>query len=730
MIGIKINNTWLALPIDFTIEYELNNPSFDEGFEIGSVSLPTDIPIYGNEISLGFVHELNTANKITEYNDVLIYFENTFWYRAKMTILKTFYPTHLKVAFAITDFFSQVGDITLPEIEYPSQFLGNTDAAILATAHSSIDGSKIYCFPPMQADGFYNGVGDLPTTVSVNSHTGTTYETNVNLSKPLCPWFSLPKLLKVVLEYFDYQVVGEVFKSSELDAIKVSNMRSLENDKNENDFSIELKDLATGEDESYAVWSTYNPANFAFANQQYKIEENLPFLFTYKFHIPPQQRTWSGAGYVGVLIDYKIEVRLLLWDGYDPATATEVYSDTLYDIPSPGAKLYSQKITYNHNTQAADVGKYFILQANSSELYVQGFTDSFGIPTVQPGYGTIYNENVYRLPIDKLEIDVRYTGVTGNEFLPSYLNIERFLPDLSVADFISNLRQDFNFRFEFDPQQKQIAVNFNKSFMDLPIRDISTKLIDIYEADFQSIGKSYAFTQVQDNISEETRKENEAKLTNLTNIGTFNTVADLPTPVLGSYAIVGESNSVYIATLVLPSSVFGSYTVNWQLSHTLSTTTTAGDTSDDTTVIKTYFQPINAAETLIFNGIGKSAAIPDPSNDKFYMCNFLGTLTPDVKLYPTLYDKSLSGVPLRALRLNYDETISNSIYGFCWKEWIDFLNKLTPIEVEFTDSAASEQYSFSEFLKFNNSVFVLKQIKQEMKSNGEKRLQATLLKIN
>lgn len=731
MYNVKIGERWLVLPSNFSIEWEENNPCFDDGFTVGSVSLPAAVPIRGNEVTLEFVHEFDSPDRKTEYDNVLVHYREEFLFRCKMSILKTNYPLSLTVAFVVTDFFTADGNVNLRNIDYGNYSLGGTDNAALGGAHAKIDGDGLYCFPPMRADGFYDGLAGMPTTVDVNYHNGTVYETAVDFSKPLVPWFSIPKLLKVGLEALGYAVDGDIFDVPELNALKISTMKALEKDQNEHDFSLNLGEVVTGAGVNYrVVWNNIDNVNHPNV-ASYKIEEELPILFSYQLNI--DDIDLATGLLLGQARDYIIQVKVSVWDGFNSSSKVTYHTQNLHYVRGFGNDNIRDLVTFRIDTTAAAVGKYFLLELGGVSVLLDRAPGDPLALNYNSNYGTILSLGNVELSLNNVFVRVRYVGQVGSETFPAYLDVARHMPDMSIAEFMADVRSDFNIRFLFHPTQKAVTIDMNKSHINRPFRVMDGKIADVYESDFQTVGVQYTFTQKLDEAAEELREEKEAELEGRTFLGYFDGVANLPAVELNGYAIDLRANTVYIAVLLDPLTVWGSYSLEWQLSHQVSAATVVGD-GDEVKDIATKFEVLQAKVDggfyyMSYEGVGQSVVLPERTAKGFMLCNFVGQLSPTVQLYTTITNYSFFGDQFNCLTLNYSKDDASSIYSFCWKAWIEFLNTLTPVTVEIVGSALFDGYDFDKFFRFKNEKFVVEKYLKNLGNSGENRIVVDVLKI-
>ena len=101
-----------------------------------------------------FVHEFDSATDVEEFSNVRFMDKGNLENVVSMKVIEVNYPDSIEVVFIKTPFYLKHGNKLLNEIGLAPLDLGNTDAQILASMLSSVDGSKLYCFPTMKANNF------------------------------------------------------------------------------------------------------------------------------------------------------------------------------------------------------------------------------------------------------------------------------------------------------------------------------------------------------------------------------------------------------------------------------------------------------------------------------------------------------------------------------------------------------------------------------------------------
>lgn len=130
-------------------------------------------------------------------------------------------------------------------------------------------------------------------------------------------------------------------------------------------------------------------------------------------------------------------------------------------------------------------------------------------------------------------------------------------------------------------------------------------------------------------------------------------------------------------------------------------------------------------------GEGKSRAIPtEGGNESFYIANFYGQQSGWAKPFGSVSNVYTDGTELNGLILNYDFSLSNNLFSYCWRKWLSFLRRATIFEVVLTDGAEADGFDVNKRKSFKNNLFIVKQLRIKKGVNGDGDAEATLYKIN
>jgi hypothetical protein len=717
MDAIFLNNIPLVLPKGLELEWEENNSAFDSGFENGSITLPVELPIKGNELALGFASELDSSIEGQNYEGLKMMSRGNLQAIVSMKVMEVNYPDTISLVFVATNFFIDHGSTLLNEIGMPNITLGANDTEVLAAMKAAKDGSELYCFPPVSAPTFYDGKDGFSTNVNTNFYeiVSNLYETNSDYSKPVVPFFFLTKLVRYVFETLGYTVKGSFFYTPEFQQITISLMASMDLAKNPNDFKDSNENVPNASQYIRAAQLWNGAPSFPAVNG-FEVVDGLPFLFSYQMDVSELSNDVNGDP--SKIKDWKIIVSYGVWDGLNDSSKIVFDSNEhsqeskLFQIPM------NAKITKRVAAVGGTDGPYFFIHAFGYEIIANRWPGGIFNPNYNPGYSTILFTTPMPVPINSIEVEVRYLGANGAELLDGQIDFSYHMPSLSIGDFLNDLRDDFNLCFDFSKKYKQVEVYLPQDRLNLPVKNLDSVIKEEYRHELFEKEDSYSFKQ---DFTEENGADLFAELNGKQSMGSYSGIANLPDAEFNVYVVEQRSNLVYISLSTVAGSGIGDDDYYWEpfVAYRPTANRTIGNTVKK---INANFDVLDVIDTagvhaLQFNGVGKTRYLGNKGSDRFTMANFFVSTGNDAPI-ASVSEFSFAGVQTRALLLSYAAERSNSIYGFCWNVWLDFLAKVSPVEFSLINRGLQEDYNFESLIRFKGRLFMAKQYRKREGTDG------------
>jgi len=735
-LWINVDGHDLLLPNDFSIEWEENNYCFEDDSVYGDYSIPVEVSTKGNEKAIGFLHELNTPDRVTVLTNATCGDGDNVIYRGSLAVLNV---NRLRVSFSflVHDIAYLFGDKKLNELELPEVSLGTSDATVLAEAKASIaDDTKLYCFPPIKVNDFYGDSLEFPGTINGNFYGSTTYETADNFSKPLIPFFRLLNFLEFLFNSIGYSMTGDIRRVPELYFPVISALTSLDKSRNPNDVKYGLEDYTLCFPNPNTDWkrSLGHTANIPYFKTlpDVLIEEDTIFIISYDFGLPSYDNYPTATAEGG--FRYSIDVRIVLSDDEYGSTGREIIlATTTYTNGGAGFfggdSLKGVK-TFRHNPTPAQVGKYIFIETKGTlGSYRNNNPGSIYDPF--PTYTLIANYP-FNFPNCNPTFAIRYLGTGSSILLDNKLDWNFLLPETKVSEFLANVRQDFNLRLSFHPFRKEVEVNLAKDLIVAPIRKLSPFVNKNYELKVNTAVKGYVFNQ---DFDTETDPDKEESLKYKEFLGEFIGTSNFPWAVFNSYVVDSITNEVYVGVLT---GDLTSFTYVWELSHQRVPIVEKkiGDGSKTVTAAFTPFlsKKDGSDYYLFFDGVGRSKYSGEKPDIKgFRMVNFFGidaTVSGWDEPYASRTRYYKDGTVINgAMNLSYDAADPNSIYSLMWARWVDFMLSREEFELLILHKELQE-IDMGYRYELNGRLFLIKQLRKNRGVNGLDSFEATAFKIN
>lgn len=167
MIGIKVGNEWLTLPVGTRISFDLVNPIFSDDLGYNSYSLSFPIPVEGNSHKLAYADIVSSSSNTRSFS-CTVYLEGIPWKSATLEVKEAgsydVYQCNILIEnAAIADILSgqNLKDFTYDGVRTISLNTAATRAADLVShANGTVSGTIAtddYVFFPVKDSDFYNG---------------------------------------------------------------------------------------------------------------------------------------------------------------------------------------------------------------------------------------------------------------------------------------------------------------------------------------------------------------------------------------------------------------------------------------------------------------------------------------------------------------------------------------------------------------------------------------------
>jgi hypothetical protein len=253
MIGIKINNEFLELPIGTTTQVDRNTPLALGDEIIGEYSFPFIFKSSPHNMRLcGFINELGVIKNDSKIRIPAEYYENNF-FAYKGILVAEYVQTNLNrpeegeisayFLTGISSFYQKAKNVLLKDINLggdrisPALSFINTATATWTKTSEQTD----YVFAPIYNPGFlrmdvskYTNDEDVPEDVQSNFMNKIEYYGNtVSLAylpnkSTLVPFIYLVYLIRQVFAAFNFTVTGEILEDSDFKKIFIDNYQAID----------------------------------------------------------------------------------------------------------------------------------------------------------------------------------------------------------------------------------------------------------------------------------------------------------------------------------------------------------------------------------------------------------------------------------------------------------------------------------------------------------------------
>lgn len=753
MIDIQINKQSLVLPSGFSTEWEENNYAFEDDAIFGDHSIPMDLPIHGNEIQINYAHLLNTADKVTIYENALFFDNGQLVYTGRFAITQIVHDKTIRCAFLVDDFYFQIKDKTINTVLENEPLVDDATTNALYSGRVVAETEVDVCFPEIQVDNLYGDDAFFPNEIIGNKWDDglSLYELASNFSRPLIPFFFLTSLVRKLVEAVGYSAKGNFFSDPRFANIAVTHMATMDKANNPNDFAFKMIPFTYGG--ALSQYIPVFPAVLAPVASVFYIEGNSgidtqinsgeDFVVDFQFdwgtiNDPPVLNhgdlfdPYDTTGYVW---QYLLEWRLVVYDVPKPTSASQkmvVDFGELRRYPGlTGTKSIRSRVSTTITNQPSYSGKYLMLEVkfsrNKHHYSMVGMV------------GALISQHYSSFKTEGLNFGMRYLGATGSELVDPEIDYEFLLPKMQFTDFLKALKTDYNVAFALHPYRKEVEFYCCDHLLERPIDVIDYGIQKNYQSKLQKYRTGYTF--VQEFKDAEFDADAEDNLVNRDFVGFFDGVSNFPSPALNQYCVDQVSNIVYVSQWNISGfSIFawGTGSYSWQKSHwrapNKNFTVGNGAKEMQTTFLPLMIDEDSGSYTLVYSGKGKSKHVDQKSEvETFRAVNYFGKRTgytkPEARSTNYYHNGTSSSKIDACMNLNYDPENPDSIFSRCFSEWLQLMMNATEFEMVFLYNEMYDKLEKGNRKQLGNALFLVKQMRMRRNMNGQTHIEATTIRI-
>lgn len=468
MTGVKVNGEFLVLDA-LEVTFELENTAFSDDLVFSGFSIPGEAPVCEiNNRIFKSGYSQNIKEKVKQF-PCEFFFRGTLVYYGTLNLLETS-RTSYRWNISISGISAELLDKKLADLDYGADLeLGDTTVEILASIDALADtlypDSNI-CFPQTYNRDFY---GEYGTQSTVNPDykgylnlfvptTGQYFRPNIiqapaqdNITA-FSPWISLQFILRTIFRNAGWETAGTFITHPDMLQLMVYGGRSL--DKTKEVGFVQAKSSPSVIQTLFPkdTWQVIDlqvelqdPEN-RFASSKYEVPFPHPGSGVNQIGFFEFNITWR-AGFVslgGAQIPTELYLGIL-FEGDDPATQTiilEHLPEALYVTTTENSTIESRWLPVSR------AGQKF----NFVMMYQQASgTDSPGTILIN-------------------DFQVKAVSLSGLNLLNGTIHYPHHVPDISVRDFLVQVRNVFNLSFTPDLFKKAMVVNFfDPTFAKVPI---------------------------------------------------------------------------------------------------------------------------------------------------------------------------------------------------------------------------------------------------------------------
>lgn len=727
MLDIKIKNTNESIDLGrASINFQTNNSLFSSKITQDYISYNFSIPPTPNNLkNLGLPQFIDSPDDFEDF-DILIYILGSKEIEGVLTIEEV-HDQYIKINISATNFDTRFLDLALSECNLGDDIdIGPDEADVIAhieTVNASGYPDVSHVFPMIYNPMFYNEqnpnwfkvvnyyytASDVPVLVANENSSG------IKNRNTLVPYFFLIWIFKQLFENNDVRLRGTFVDHLEAQKILIHNNFSLD-----------------------AIENVYSLINAITTTDWYFLDTDT--LICDDDSTPPMEDDDAlydnTTGEITLDTAGQLKIRL-----FNIKIKADYYIDTYYfikihlKINGVIVQTIQRAITWVYVTTLNETFTRTISAAEVTAGYKATIEFEFvrlqyaaGAFTPYPWKGTVYSglNMVVEQSLDS-ELNVYNKTISPGNHLPKQ----------SARDFVNAFVSGFKLMPYYDSVNKIFYLDFfedvinSKDYVDVTKHQISSAI---------SSKKNKGYT-VSYNFDDDDFFSNQlTDLSNLTDLGTFDLVDDLPTPLsLGYVAFVSSVNAYYVTT-------DDSGTLIWERKKEAATNKVV--VGDGSTTHQLDFAPfsMNAVDVDTVSGgiinfllpqineVGTSTLYGNGINEplfKILIWHGLIAMPPSSLKYPfassTNYDLNGNNLGDFSLKLNEEE---DSMYVVFLKKYFDFLINTRLVKHKYTpDFSSFFSFNFNQKQLIFNQRFLTSSIKVKISQLGVESIDVDNYKV-
>jgi hypothetical protein len=524
MTGVKINGEFLVVNA-LRITFELENSIFSEDVIFTGFSVPGEAPVCEiNNRILAFGYKLNLKEKTRQY-PCEFYFKGLTVFFGTFNLLETSRNSY-RWNISISGLSAELLDKKLNEIDYGENFiLGNTTEEVYATLNDMAQ--QFYpkipvCFPITENALFYGSYQDQNSANpdfkgylnAWKSNSQEYWRNNIIQSdtedniQSFVPWVFTQFILKRIFATAGWNVTGTFVNDPELSQHILYSGRALDKTVEVGFFRGKTPGINMTPQTLFPkdTWININV-------QELEDPDNRFDLGKYEVPLPHPGSGVNQIGYFEFLFDFKaffatpgpIFVTTELWFGIlfdgDPVSSTEILDNLLPDSYDGTDYRIAAKSKWLPVSRAGTKFRLMVRYGQASG------TDVAGTLTLK-------------------DIQIKAVSLSSLNLLENSIPINRFVPDLTVRDFMKNLRDVFALTFTPKLATKEVAVDYYQPKLTTVPNNLTHKALYEYNSTLEE-GTEYFFSFAWGE-NDETEKDNFKTTESYLFLGNFPSENDLP----------------------------------------------------------------------------------------------------------------------------------------------------------------------------------------------------------
>ena len=459
MIGLKINNTHIALKPETALDVEINNSLFDTEIMLGEFALPFEASKDGNNKTLGYFHDLLLQTRNKTFPDSQLQYKGLPLYKGIADILES---SDEKFSISMRLNFSGLNCISrkLKDFDYDGLVTLGTDMATV------LDYLKDNCslgypvvnfnFPTIYNPNFYDGKNpDYENFINYfDSDSAVYYDSTASNRQTIIPMLYLHYIIKCGFAYDGYTVVNAGFMAdTDMQKLMVYNNRALDQLGGSaitytpdschvtcsSSQTINSNSAASIQfDDETTSGNFDNGSNFG--GNAYTIPTDGNYFIKSKLYYSVRNNPNPG---VADTVEIRIKVG-----------ATTVYSTTKTYYGVNG--IITEQITYNYNAGVPNIGQQIKIEL----YYLNG------------QYPTAYLDVLSSCYISVNEFTTVNSNI--NEFQKTFDPVNH-VPDITFMELLNSIRKTFNLTFQFDHTLKRVSILYYSNIVTQTPVDLTDK---------------------------------------------------------------------------------------------------------------------------------------------------------------------------------------------------------------------------------------------------------------